>query len=83
MKVGSCGDFGKFVKSLMIFIYTAVISISVVSKTSTQRIELCCSLSLSSLPLLLIWCRICSDFVNHVRKNGACSGYSKQAIARF
>ena len=74
MKVESYGDFGKFVKSLMIFIYTAVVSISLVSKTSTPGIELCCSLSLSSLSLLLFWCRICSYFVHYMRKNGACSG---------
>jgi len=74
MKVQSYGDFGKFVKSLTIFIYTAVISISRVSKTSTQGIELFCSLSLSSLPLCLIRCRICSYFVHYVGKNRACSG---------
>ena len=39
-------------KSVLIFIYTPVISLSLVSKPNTQRIELPCSLSLSPLPLL-------------------------------
>jgi len=74
MKVESCSDFGKFVKSLMIFIYTALIPISLVCKTSTQGIEQGCSSSLFSLPLLLIRCRIGFYYVLYIPQNGACSG---------
>ena len=63
MEVETCGDSWKVVKSVLIFIYTPAISLSLVSKPSTQRIELPYSLSLSSLPLLPFRCRICSYFV--------------------
>ena len=65
MEVETCGESRKVVKSVLIFIYTLVISLSLVSKFSkpaTQRIELPYSLSLSSLPLLPFRCRICSLF---------------------
>ena len=65
MEVETCGESRKVVKSVLIFIYTPVISFSLVSKFSkpaTQRIELPYSLSLSSLPLLPFRCRICSLF---------------------
>ena len=55
MEVETCGESRKVVKSVLIFIYTPVISLSLVSKFSkrdTQRIELPYSLSLSPLPLL-------------------------------
>ena len=52
MKVETCGDSWKVVKSVLIFIYAPVVSISLASKPSTQRKELSCPLSLSSLPLL-------------------------------
>ena len=56
MEVETCGESRKVVKSVLIFIYTPVISLSLVSKFSkpnTQRIELPYLLSLSPLPLLL------------------------------
>ena len=55
MEVETCGESRKVVKSVLIFIYTSVISLSLWSKfsqPSTQRIELPCSLSLSPFPLL-------------------------------
>ena len=55
MEVETCGESRKVVKSVLIFIYTPVISPSLVSKFSkpvTQRIELPYSLSLSPLSLL-------------------------------
>ena len=55
MEVETCGESRKVVKSVLIFIYTPVISLSLASKfsqPSTQRIELPYSLSLSPLPLL-------------------------------
>ena len=55
MEVETCGESRKVVKSVLIFIYTSVTFLSLVSKFSkpaTQRIELPYSLSLSSLPLL-------------------------------
>ena len=55
MEVETCGESRKVVKSVLIFIYTPLISLSLVSKFSkpdTQRIELPYSLSLSPLPLL-------------------------------
>jgi len=55
-----CGDSWKVVKSVLIFIYTPGISLSLASKLSTLRIDLSCSLSLSSLPLLPFRYRICS-----------------------
>ena len=63
MEAETCGDSWKAAKSILIFIYTSVISISLAGKPSTQRIELFCSLSLSSLPLLPFRCRICSYLV--------------------
>ena len=58
MEVETSCDSWEVVKSFLIFIYTPVISISLASKPSMQRIELSCSLSLSSLLLLPSWCRI-------------------------
>ena len=55
MEVGTCGESRKIVKSVLIFIYTPAISLSLASKFSkpdTQRIELPHSLSLSPLSLL-------------------------------
>ena len=55
MEVETCGESRKVVKSILIFIYTPVISPSLASKfsqPSTQRIELPYSLSLPPLPLL-------------------------------
>ena len=55
MEVETCGESRKIVKSVLIFIYAPVISLSLVSKFSkpdTQRLELPYSLSLSSLSLL-------------------------------
>ena len=65
MEVEMCGDSWKVVKSVLIFIYTPVISISLASKPSTQRIELPYSLSLFSLPLLPIRRRVCSYFADN------------------
>ena len=66
MEVEACGDSWKVVKSVLIFVYTLVISLSLASKPSTQRIELSYSLLLSSLPLLSFWCYICSYFADCV-----------------
>ena len=55
MEMETCGESRKVVKSVLIFIYTPVISLSLASKFSkpdTQRIELPYSLSLYPLPLL-------------------------------
>ena len=62
MGVETCDDSWKVVKSISIFIYSPVISISLASKPS-RRIDISCSLSLSSLPLLPLQRRICSYFV--------------------
>ena len=58
MEVETCGDCWKAVKSLLIFIYAPVISVSLTKKPSTLRIDVSCSLSLSSLPLLPFRCRL-------------------------
>ena len=55
MEAETCGESRKVVKSVLIFIYALVISLSLASKFSkpdTQRIELPYSLSLSPLSLL-------------------------------
>ena len=63
MEVQTRGDSWEVVKSVLIFKYRPVISISLVSRPGTLRIDLSYSLSLSSLPLLPLRCRICSYFV--------------------
>ena len=65
MEVETCGESRKVVKSVLIFIYTPVISLSLASKFSkpdTQRIKLPYSLSLSPLTLCPLRCRICPIF---------------------
>ena len=65
MKVETCGDSWRVVKSVLIFILYIhlLFFLSLVSKPSSLGIDLSCTLSLSSLPLLPFRYRICSYFV--------------------
>jgi len=58
---GNCGDGWKTENGVLLFIYTPVITVSLASKLIYEYTSTC-SLSLSSLPLLLFWC-ICAYFV--------------------
>ena len=68
-------------KSLMIFIYKTFISISLVSKTSMQGIELCWSLSLPPSHCCAFDAVFALILFIRCAKRGPVLGYSKQAIA--
>ena len=62
MGVETCGDSWKVVKSVLIFIYTPIISISLVSNPSTLRIELLVDHPYPPSHYCFLRCRICSYF---------------------
>ena len=70
MGVETCGNSRKAVKSVLIFIYAPVISISSASKPSTLRIELLTRYHYPPSHCCSFRCRIYSYFRNHngVRK---------------